>query len=168
MRCVRQPRLFALRKVFYMTAVIQRISSATVLADGVLSGEVGEGLYILLGIMEGDTAQDGLLLAEKISKLRIFEDEAGKMNRSVLDIDGEVMVVSNFTLSADYSHGNRPSYMAAAAPSVAEPLYEDFVRLMKERVRKVATGKFGAEMHTDLKTDGPVTIVMHSSVLKKK
>lgn len=151
-----------------MTAVIQRILNASVVADGVLSGEVSHGLYILLGVLEGDTEEDALLLAEKISKLRIFEDEAGKMNLSVQDVNGEVMVVSNFTLAADYSHGNRPSYIGAAAPNCAERLYEHFVQLIGERVRRVATGKFGADMRTDMQTDGPVTIVMHSSVLKKK
>ncbi|MBP3592234.1 MAG: D-tyrosyl-tRNA(Tyr) deacylase [Clostridia bacterium] len=151
-----------------MTAVLQRIKHATVYADGVLSGDVGEGLYILLGVESGDDAEDATLLAEKISKLRIFEDEAGKMNRSVQDIDGEVMVVSNFTLAADYSHGNRPSYLGAATPSLAESLYNLFVQLMSARVKKVATGRFGADMRTDMQTDGPVTIVMHSSVLRKK
>ncbi len=151
-----------------MTAVLQRIKEATVYADGVLSGTVAEGLYILLGVENGDEVEDARLLAEKISKLRIFEDEAGKMNRSVQDIDGEAMVVSNFTLAADYSHGNRPSYLGAAAPAVAESLYSTFVELLDARVRKVATGKFGADMRTEMQTDGPVTIVMHSSVLKKK
>lgn len=151
-----------------MTAVLQRIKRATVYADGVFSGDVGEGLYILLGVESGDDAVDATLLAEKISKLRVFEDEAGKMNRSVQDIDGEVMVVSNFTLAADYSHGNRPSYIGAAAPGVAESLYDSFVQLMSARVKKVATGRFGADMCTDMQTDGPVTIVMHSSVLRKK
>ena len=151
-----------------MTAVLQRIKHATVYADGVLSGDVGEGLYILLGVESGDDAEDATLLAEKISKLRIFEDDAGKMNRSVQDIDGEVMVVSNFTLAADYSHGNRPSYLGAAAPGVAESLYDSFVQLMSAHVKKVATGRFGADMRTDMQTDGPVTIVMHSSVLRKK
>ena len=151
-----------------MTAVLQRIKHATVYADGAFSGDVGEGLYILLGVESGDDAEDATLLAEKISKLRIFEDDAGKMNRSVQDIDGEVMVVSNFTLAADYSHGNRPSYLGAAAPGVAESLYDSFVQLMSARVKKVATGRFGADMRTDMQTDGPVTIVMHSSVLRKK
>lgn len=151
-----------------MTAVLQRIKSATVLADGVLSGEVNAGLYILLGVENGDTDEDANVLAEKISKLRIFEDDAGKMNLSVQDVDGEIMVVSNFTLAADYSHGNRPSYIAAAAPAVAEALYNHFVALIGTKVKKVATGKFGADMKTTMETDGPVTIVMHSSVLKKK
>ena len=151
-----------------MITVIQRINSATVFADGELSGEVGKGLYILLGVEEGDGENDALLLAEKIAKLRIFCDENGKMNLSVNDIGGEVMVVSNFTLAADYSHGNRPAFFGAAAPDTANRLYEYFVKLMSERVKKVATGKFGADMRTEMSTDGPVTIVMHSEILKKK
>ena len=151
-----------------MTAVLQRIHNATVIADGEFSGSVDKGLYILLGVEQGDTEQDATLLAEKIAKLRIFEDENGKMNLSVQDVDGEIMVVSNFTLAADYSHGNRPSFIGAAAPVLAEQLYEQFVRLIGEKVKKVATGKFGADMRTEMATDGPVTIVMHSSVLKKK
>ena len=151
-----------------MTAVLQRIHGATVYADGDFSGEVGAGLYILLGVEKEDAEEDALALAEKIAKLRIFEDENGKMNRSVQDIDGEIMVVSNFTLAADYSHGNRPNYLAAAAPDVAEALYNTFVKLMADRVKKVATGKFGADMRTEMQTDGPVTIVMYSSVIRKK
>lgn len=151
-----------------MTAVLQRIKCATVYADGQLSGEVSEGLYILLGVENGDTENDAVLLAEKIAKLRIFEDNAGKMNLSVQDIDGEIMVVSNFTLAADYSHGNRPNYLGAAAPLIAEGLYNTFLDLLRPHVKKVASGKFGADMRTDMQTDGPVTIVMHSSVLRKK
>ncbi len=151
-----------------MTAVLQRIKHATVYADGVLSGDVEQGLYILLGVENGDDGDDAAVLAEKIAKLRIFEDDAGKMNLSVQDVNGEVMVVSNFTLAADYSHGNRPSYIGAAAPAIAEELYNHFVSLIGTKVKKVATGKFGADMRTDMQTDGPVTIVMHSSVLRKK
>ena len=151
-----------------MTAVLQRIYKATVYADGAFSGEIGAGLYILLGVEQEDEAEDARVLAEKIAKLRIFEDDGGKMNRSVQDIDGEVMVVSNFTLAADYSHGNRPSYLGAAVPEKANMLYDMFVNLMADRVKKVATGKFGADMRTEMQTDGPVTIVMHSSVLRKK
>ena len=151
-----------------MTAVLQRINNATVYADGTLSGSVGRGLYILLGVVKGDAAEDAVLLADKIAKLRIFSDENGKMNLSVNDIDGEVMVVSNFTLAANYAHGNRPDYFGAAAPSEANALYEYFVSLMKERTRKVETGVFGADMRTEMSTDGPVTIVMSSEVLKKK
>ena len=151
-----------------MKAVLQRVTEATVYADGEFSGKCAHGLMILLGVAKGDTEEDALLLAEKISKLRIFSDENDKMNLSVKDIDGEVLVVSNFTLNANYSHGNRPSYIGAAAPAIAEALYDRFVSMIGSKVKKVATGKFGADMRTDMQTDGPVTIVMHSSVLRKK
>ena len=150
-----------------MIAVLQRINNATVYADGVLSGAVGRGLYILLGVEKGDGKHDAELLSEKISKLRIFCDDNGKMNLSVMDIDGEVMVVSNFTLSANYSHGNRPDYFGAAAPDIANELYEYFVKLISQKVKNTQTGKFGADMRTEMSTDGPVTIVMNSEVLKK-
>ena len=148
-----------------MTAILQIVKNATVYADGELSGNIGKGLYILLGVESGDTEKDAVALADKISKLRIFSDENGKMNLSVNDVDGEVLVVSNFTLGANYAHGNRPDYLASAKPPLATELYEYFVKLMSERVRFVATGKFGAEMQTDMSTDGPVTIVMRSEVL---
>ncbi len=148
-----------------MKAVLQRIYNATVYADGSLSGSVGRGLYILLGVENGDTERDALLLAEKISKLRIFCDENGKMNLSVKDIDGEALVVSNFTLNANYAHGNRPDYLSSASPTIANSLYEHFISLLAERVRKVEHGVFGADMRTDMSTDGPVTILMESSVL---
>ncbi len=148
-----------------MIAVIQRINSATVYADGILSGEVGKGLYVLLGVSKGDTDNDALLLAEKISKLRIFSDENGKMNLSVNDVSGEVMIVSNFTLNANYSHGNRPDYFNSADPSEANRLYELFKSFIALRVRKTASGVFGADMRTEMSTDGPVTIVMDSSAL---
>ena len=151
-----------------MTAVIQRVYNATVYADGEFSGKIDKGLYILLGVSKGDTEEDARLLAEKISKLRIFSDENGKMNLSVLDIGGGVLVVSNFTLNANYAHGNRPDYLESAPPTEANALYESFLSLMRVRVQTVASGKFGADMRTDMSTDGPVTIVMHSSVLKKK
>ena len=149
-----------------MTAVLQIVKNATVYADGVFSGEIGKGLYILLGVEVGDTEKDAFLLAEKIAKLRIFSDEAGKMNLSVNDVDGEAMVVSNFTLGANYAHGNRPDYLSSAKPPLANELYEYFITLMSERVKHVATGKFGADMRTDMTTDGPVTIVMKSDVLR--
>lgn len=148
-----------------MIAVIQRVNSATVVADGVESGRIGKGLYILLGVEKGDTEHDAELLASKISKLRIFCDENDKMNLSVTDISGEVMVVSNFTLCANYSHGNRPDYLSAAAPDDANRLYEHFKSLISSKVAPCASGKFGADMRTEMSTDGPVTIVMHSSVL---
>ena len=148
-----------------MTAVLQIVKNATVYADGELSGSIGRGLYILLGVENGDSESDAVALADKIAKLRIFSDENGKMNLSVNDVDGEVMIVSNFTLGANYAHGNRPDYLASAKPPLATSLYEYFVKLMSERVRFVATGKFGADMQTDMTTDGPVTIVMKSEVL---
>lgn len=148
-----------------MTAVLQIVKHAKVIADGELSGEIGHGLYVLIGVKNGDTGNDALLLAEKIAKLRIFSDENGKMNLSVNDVDGEVMIVSNFTLGANYAHGNRPDYLASAKPPLATELYEYFIQLMSERVKRVATGKFGADMQTEMTTDGPVTIVMHSDVL---
>ena len=151
-----------------MIAVLQRVNSATVYADGEFSGEIGKGLYILLGVEKNDVKVDAELLAEKISKLRIFCDENDKMNLSVKDIDGEVMVVSNFTLSANYAHGNRPDFFDAASPDVANELYSYFVTLISNKVRKCATGKFGADMLTKMETNGPVTIVMNSEVLKKK
>ena len=150
-----------------MLAVLQRVNRASVVADGALSGAIGKGLYILLGVKEGDTDNDAILLADKISKLRIFSDDNGKMNLSVNDIDGEALVVSNFTLCANYSHGNRPDYFSAAAPDEANRLYLYFVSLMKERVRSCQTGVFGADMQTEMETDGPVTIVMDSAALTK-
>ena len=149
-----------------MIAVIQRVNNATVYADGEFSGSIDRGLYILLGVANSDTDEDARLLSEKISKLRIFSDENGKMNLSVMDVDGEIMVVSNFTLNANYSHGNRPDYFSSAAPTEANRLYEYFKDLMKSKTKKLAAGVFGADMRTEMSTDGPVTIVMDSNVLK--
>lgn len=151
-----------------MIAVIQRVNNATVYVDGVLSGSISGGLYILLGVADGDTSIDVSLLVEKISKLRIFTDDNGKMNLSVMDVNGEVMVVSNFTLNANYKHGNRPDYLSSASPSVANSLYEEFKSLMSTKVKNVACGVFGADMRTDMSTDGPVTIVMDSRILGGK
>ena len=150
-----------------MIAVIQRVNNATVYADGELSGSIGKGLYILLGVEMGDDEHDCSLLAEKISKLRIFSDDCGKMNLSVMDVDGEIMSVSNFTLNANYAHGNRPDYLASAPPEEAKRLYNCFNALVRERVKKLATGVFGADMRTDMSTDGPVTIVMKSECLRR-
>ena len=151
-----------------MIAVIQRVKRATVVSDGVMTGDIGKGLYILLGVEKGDTLKDGVALAEKISKLRIFSDNAGKMNLSVKDIDGEALVVSNFTLNANYAHGNRPDYLASAHPSIANELYLDFCHELGARVRKCDMGVFGSDMQTDMITDGPVTIVMNSAVILRK
>lgn len=150
-----------------MIAVLQRVEHASVVADGIPTGQIGRGLFILLGVLDGDGEQDALLLAEKISKLRIFTDEADKMNLSVKDIGGGALVVSNFTLAANYAKGNRPDYLMAAPPAVAEPLYDRFVALMRERLSEVATGVFGADMKISMTADGPVTIVMDSALLKK-
>ena len=151
-----------------MIAVIQRVYSASVIADGTPAGEINKGLYILLGVTKGDSRDDAVALAEKISKLRIFSDVNGKMNLSVKDVGGEALIVSNFTLNANYAHGNRPDYLNSAAPDVANELYEFFVGQLKARDISCATGVFGADMKTDMVTDGPVTIVMDSNVLLRK
>lgn len=150
-----------------MIAVLQRIHRASVTADGEPSGACGKGLLILLGVGKNDTEEDARLLAEKIVNLRIFTDENDKMNLSLLSIGGEAMVVSNFTLLADYSHGHRPDYFGAARPDQAIPLYEHFVKLLSERISHVATGRFGAHMEVDMLSDGPVTIVMDSERLRR-
>lgn len=151
-----------------MQAVIQRVSSSSVIANGVLSGKIGQGLMILLGVAKGDEEKDAELLAAKIAKLRIFSDENDKMNLSVLDVGGEALVVSNFTLCANYAHGNRPDYMNAEVPERANALYEYFVSLLRKDVKNVATGVFGADMSISIEADGPITIVMESEVLRRK
>ena len=150
-----------------MIAVVQRVNSATVFADGAFSGSINKGLYILLGVAKGDTADDCVLLAEKISKLRIFSDENGKMNLSVKDVLGDALVVSNFTLNANYSHGNRPDYFNSAPPKEANELYELFKSELSARDVRCESGVFGADMRTEMSTDGPVTIVMDSLLLRK-
>lgn len=150
-----------------MRAVIQRVSSAGVVVQGSSIGAIGSGLMILLGVFKTDEKLDAELLAEKIVKLRIFSDENGKMNRSVLDVGGEALVVSNFTLCANYAHGNRPDYLNAEVPERALELYEYFISLLRGRLR-VETGKFGAHMSLSIENDGPITIVMDSDVLRKK
>ena len=150
-----------------MKAVLQRVSGASVAVDGKTVGDCGAGLMILLGVAKGDTKQDAEVLAEKILKLRIFCDDEDKMNLSVRDVGGEILVVSNFTLGANYSHGNRPDYFGAASPDIAERLYLYFLELIREKMGKVEAGVFGADMQSELSTDGPVTIVMNSDLLKK-
>ncbi len=151
-----------------MIAVIQRVNGAKLYSDGKFTAEIKKGLYILLGVINGDEESDALALAEKISKLRIFSDDGGKMNLSVKDVDGEIMVVSNFTLGANYAHGNRPDYLNSAKPDEANILYEYFKKEMSDRVRLCTSGIFGSDMRCELETDGPVTIVMNSDVLLKK
>ena len=153
-----------------MIAVIQRVKNASVSVDGEVKGRCGAGLMILLGAKRGDMNEDAVLLAEKISKLRIFSDEAGKMNLSINDIHGEALVVSQFTLLANYRHGHRPDFFDAAAPEEANELYELFVSELKSRLdsEAVETGVFGADMLVNIENDGPVTIVMESEKLKKQ
>ena len=150
-----------------MKAVLQRVKYASVSVDGEVIGECREGLLILLGVAEGDAEEDARLLCAKILKLRIFCDENGKMNLSLLDIGGELLIVSQFTLLADYRHGNRPDFLASAKPSEAKRLYEYFISLAKESVKNVGTGSFGADMQVSLLNDGPVTIVMESKMIGK-
>ena len=151
-----------------MKAVIQRVSHASVVVDGETVGSCEKGFMILLGVAEGDTEEDAELLCRKIVNLRIFTDEAGKMNRSIKDVDGEMLVISQFTLLANYRHGNRPDFMASAKPEEANRLYEYFKSLAAAEVRRVESGVFGAHMQVSLCNEGPVTIVMDSDVLKKK
>lgn len=146
-----------------MRTVIQRVTSASVSIDGEVVGEVGKGVMLLLGITPEDTQQDADWLVGKISRLRIFDDANGMMNLSLQDIGGEALVVSQFTLMASYKKGNRPSYIHAAPPAVAIPLYEYFVAQLQQALgRPVPTGRFGADMQVSLTNDGPVTIVMDS------
>jgi len=146
-----------------MRAVVQRVSSARVTVAGEITGEIGTGLLVLLGVAQGDTEADGEWLAQKIAALRIFEDDAGKMNRSLMDIAGGALVVSQFTLLASMAKGTRPSFNAAAAPALAIPLYEKFVaQLATVLGRPVATGRFGAMMDVALVNAGPVTLVIDS------
>ena len=151
-----------------MKAVIQRVAHASVVVDGSVVGSCGRGFLLLLGVAEGDAELDAELLCRKIVNLRIFPDEAGKMNRSIKDIDGELLVISQFTLMANYRHGNRPDFLASARPEEAEHLYEFFKSLAAKEVKRVESGIFGAHMEVSLLNDGPVTIVMDSDVLKKK
>ena len=150
-----------------MKAVIQRVTEANVTIDNETVGKINKGFLILLGVEKGDTSLDADKLVKKIPVLRIFEDENDKMNLSCLDIDGEMLVVSQFTLCADCSHGRRPSFTDSAPPNEANELYEYFVSELKRvGVKKVDTGRFGADMKVRLLNDGPVTIILDSKDLK--
>ena len=150
-----------------MKAVLQRVLEARVEVDGRVIGEIGNGLMVLLGVAVGDTERDAELLCDKIVRLRIFSDENGKMNRSLIDVDGGMLVVSNFTLNANYRHGNRPDYLNSAPPDEANRLYEYFKKRASESVDRVESGEFGADMKVSLINDGPVTVCMDSEILKK-
>jgi len=145
-----------------MKSVIQRVSQASVTIDDVVKGEIQGGFLILLGITHSDTEKDVKWMVDKITGLRVFEDENGKMNLSLEDVGGELLIVSQFTLYGDARKGRRPSFIEAARPEKAIPLYEKFVALASEKGIKVATGEFGADMKVNLLNDGPVTLIVDS------
>lgn len=151
-----------------MKAVVQRVTASSVSVDGEIVGKIDKGLNVLLGVEEDDTEKDAEVLAAKIAKMRIFEDENEKMNLSVLDVDGSVLVISQFTLCADIKKGNRPSFILAAKPDKATALYEYFSSQLKENgIKKVENGVFGADMAVEISNDGPVTIIMDTAIWRK-
>lgn len=151
-----------------MKAVVQRVTASSVSVDGEIVGKIDKGLNVLLGVEEDDTEKDAEVLAAKIAKMRIFEDENEKMNLSVLDVDGSVLVISQFTLCADIKKGNRPSFILAAKPDKATALYEYFSSQLKENgIKKVENGVFGADMAVEISNDGPVTIIMDTVIWRK-
>jgi D-aminoacyl-tRNA deacylase len=146
-----------------MRAVIQRVTKASVMIDGKINGSIGAGLLVFLGIEDADNEEDIEWLASKIINLRIFNDEAGIMNRSVSDIAGDILLISQFTLHASTKKGNRPSYIKASKPDIAIPLYEKMIQQLTGKLGKdISTGIFGADMKVELLNDGPVTIVIDS------
>lgn len=151
-----------------MRAVIQRVTQGSVTIGQEVVGRIGVGLVILIGVKSGDDEQDAAWLAAKIATLRIFEDDDGKFNRSLLDVDGEALVVSQFTLYGDARRGRRPSFSAAAPPEIAAPLVDRFCALLREQgVREVQTGRFGAMMQVEIHNHGPVTILLDTEVSRR-
>jgi len=150
-----------------MRVVLQRVSRASVSVGETVVGSIGRGLLILVGVAEGDTEADSRRLAQKCAELRIFPDEVGRFNLSLLDSGGEALVVSQFTLLADTRRGRRPSFAAAAAPEAAEPLVETFIPAMRDAGVRVETGQFGAKMAVELLNEGPVTIILDSDELER-
>lgn len=151
-----------------MKAVIQRVKCASVTVDDTIVGKIGQGLLILLGVADGDTERDAEVLADKIANLRIFSDQDDKMNLSLLTVEGEALVVSQFTLCASCARGRRPDFFGAAKPDIAEKLYLYFSKRIKNNgVHTVERGEFGADMQVSLINDGPVTIILDSGELKK-
>lgn len=151
-----------------MKAVFQRVYDASVTVEGRETGAVGKGALILLGVVREDTEAQAVLMAQKIANLRVFTDEQDKMNLSLLDIGGEALVVSNFTLAANCSHGRRPEFFAAARPEQAEPLYERFMKELSALGIRVASGEFGADMTVHMNGNGPVTILLDTTDWEKK
>jgi D-tyrosyl-tRNA(Tyr) deacylase len=145
-----------------MRAVVQRVSEASVVVEGRVAGSIGAGLCVLLGVAEGDTVADAEWLSAKTLELRVFEDEQGKMNRSLLDTGGELLAVSQFTLLGDARQGRRPAFTSAARPEEAQPLYEKFCALCRERSVRVAEGVFRAAMQLRVVNEGPVTVLLDS------
>jgi len=145
-----------------LRAVVQRVSEASVTVDGQVAGEIGKGLLVLVGVTQDDTAERAKLLAGKVAGLRIFEDSDGKMNESVMDISGQVLAISQFTLYADTRKGRRPSFHECAPPEISEPLYEKFVSYLGEMGLPVETGIFGARMRVRLANEGPVTLILQT------
>ena len=143
-----------------MRALIQRVSQASVSVDGRIAGRIGRGFVVLLGVTHTDSTAEARWLSGKIAGLRVFDDEAGKMNRSLSDVEGELLVISQFTLYGDAQKGRRPSFTDAAGPDVAEPLVDTFIGFLREAGFKVATGVFGAHMDVELLNDGPVTLMI--------
>lgn len=150
------------RKESQMRAVIQRVEKASVSVEGEIRGQIGAGFLVLIGVEEGDGDADFKYIADKAPNLRVFEDEQGKMNRSLLDVGGEVLAVSQFTLLGDARGGRRPSFITAARPETADPMYERLVADWRARGIRVETGVFGAHMKVSLVNDGPVTILLDS------
>ena len=151
-----------------MKVILQRVSRASVTVDNAVVGAIGQGFLVLLGVAQGDDEKEAEVLANKVAGLRVFTDDDDKMNLSLADSGGEVLVSSNFTLCADCSHGRRPSFINAARPETAEPLYRFFCqRLLQNGVKKVEQGIFGADMQVSLINDGPVTIEINSKDLKR-
>lgn len=148
-----------------MRALLQRVTHASVTIDGVVKGEIAHGLVVLQGIAHADTIEDGQWLADKIAKLRIFADETGAMNKSIIDVQGRVLLISQFTLHASTQKGTRPSFHAAAKPEVARPLYEKFIAQLSTALgTPIQTGEFGAYMKVTLTNDGPVTLQLDSKL----
>ena len=148
-----------------MRAVLTRVKSASVTVDGSVIGQIGQGFLILLGVTHEDTEAQAVKLADKLMGLRIFEDENGKMNRSLEDVGGQVLVVSQFTLYGNCKKGRRPEFLAAARPEIAIPLYEKFISLCRDKGFSVETGEFGAEMLVESVNDGPVTLIVDTDQL---